>query len=867
MENLKDDHFTKMTFTQEILEDENVLAKPKVSIKTISPRKGSDEISSTPSIEVQQIQTQKIDISSSNDDAEEPPRRSSAILPKTPRNVVDDEQIDVELKSDESPDIDIANAFIETDLESLKNDNFTKVSFTQEILEDEKILAKPKVTSRKHLSLQKEFNDVFPTPSIEVQQVRTQKIDVSSNVEPTTKLSFNLPRKPRSIVDDEEIIDVESKSDDIPEIDLDGSLKVLDPKARITTRVRINSNRDDKPVSSNINNQAEIKPVTAQTIITSSKKHNNDTNKHSPSTMRITSRSTTTYRVKSPENEDKVDAQYIDNKDTNFDLHHTPVNKTIDPQPSSPTKRREFQVIYKYEDLIDDKTSESAPSPTSILNETASSPSHRRKTFTDDNTPGEEEEESPNNQPSNKSTSVSVRVNKNQKHHVSFADQPSPTLSEKSVGFNSTSSPGRVTVSSSLSPKESYIDLDDGGSVASEDIPTSLDDDKTTPKEKKKSMKSKAKKFVLRRLSTKNNNKNQHHNNGDNVSVSSVDTITSIDSQLPPLSPKKDRRSSTSSIKRFGSTIKSKMAIHKKHSITEEEADIDIGSSHSPSSNFILSSEPIAKKGFIGIQKLKYDDDGTDGNHESVKERSKRFNRSIDDVDHRLSSSTNVTRPTMFRSRSYDSMLDTQHKVDGNTHVVVKGRDYSTAEAIYRETESELAYIRQQRRKKLFPEYSQSIGILDQQETEKKRANEARRKEELEKMRQERVQQMKKKKPSLKKKPQNKNSMDVSLNTLNKIKSVGHVRIPNVFQGLPRRSSSTSTNPDSESDYDPSPARRNSGRGAGAGGSPMVVGKLRIPRAFSNANLLDIDDGNDDDKNVGSNEADVRMKVTGQFDI
>ena len=162
---------------------------------------------------------------------------------------MDDEQIDVELKSDESPKIDFDNAFIETDLENLKNDNFTKVSFTQEILEDEKILAKPKVTSRKHLSLQKEFNDVFPTPSIEVQQVRTQKIDVSSNVEPTTKLSFNLPRKPRSIVDDEEIIDVESKSDDIPEIDLDDSLKVLDPKARITTRVRINNNRDDKPVS------------------------------------------------------------------------------------------------------------------------------------------------------------------------------------------------------------------------------------------------------------------------------------------------------------------------------------------------------------------------------------------------------------------------------------------------------------------------------------------------------------------------------------------------------------------------------------------------------------------------------------------
>ena len=902
LEDFKSDVFKKDSFTQQTLGDEKVLAKSKVKNSNISSRKDFNDINTAPYITVHHVQAEQIEVSSTliPEKSRDIPNNRD-LFPKDSMSIVHDEEINVQLRSDEPLKIDFDNALIDNDLEEFKSDRSKNDSFTQQTLDDEKVLPKPQVKSDKTFS-KRDFKGTDASPSIVVQQIQTQKIEISST---STSLEArvakrNVLKDVMSIVDDEDV-NCQLQSDEPLMIDFDNAFINTDledlkgDRFKKDSFIRLTLDKEDildaatdphfpdgrqrfntENTSTDDEHVAfEIKPVTAQTINISRGEKSQRINEVGDRTKGFSIKSTVTEdTIKDERTEGKVD----------FDLH-----KHLGPIVTTSTgysKRHEFHIIYKYKDLIDDKTlnsSSTSLSPTNIVNETASSPSYRRKTFSDgEEKPGNPDEELHSR--TNKSSSVSLRVKRNQHSHVSFADQQSSSgnlLDSSNDPTTTTTSPGKVTVAakggSDHHNNESYIDLDGCG----EESEATLDDDvvggnNEDKKEKRKSIKSKAKRFVLKKLASTNKHNKHHTNNIDPSSSSSAETTSTGSAETAPT---KERRTSSSSIKRFGSSIKSRISSHhhhqKKTTVAEEEEERETISSPPSSPNFTLSPTSPTKRGLIGIQRLKYDDDG----YEPVRERSKRYNQTIDDVDDRLSS-TMIMRPTMVRSRSYDSMLDAKHQTDKNEQerrrrlagysyvsrtdipdVVVKGRDYSTTEAIYRETETELAYIRRQRRKKLFPEYSQSLEMLDQEETEKRRAKEVKTKQELEKMRKERHHQ-KKKIP--KKQQRNRNSMDLSLDALNKIKDIGRVRIPDVFKGSRSSSSHQKQNQHQQQQLEVD----NSSHHIHGGGSPVPVGKLRIPRAFSDNNLLDIDDDGNVGGDVSNKDNDVvYLKVTNEFDI
>ncbi|XP_066933058.1 uncharacterized protein [Clytia hemisphaerica] len=513
-------------------------------------------------------------------------------------------------------------------------------------------------------------------------------------------------------------------------------------------------------------------------------------------------------------------------EDENIEIKQdsTPSNIDLDllleeqPPVRKTSTQTEFRIMYKYKDTDDQQEPESptqidpsstsssdSPSFTKVTVRSQQKPRSKsssssvtfkvnskndkrdydiddndwQEAFDNDQSEPIDDSTSQSSSPTTKISTTSLRVSSG-RPKTDFL----PTTTEHDQQTSPQTTPGRISFSvKDQTPKrhsDSYIDLDgdENGSIESD------------PKlEKKKSIKSKAKKFVLQKL----------HKQPD-AEATDVETT------------KKNRKSS---FKRFGSSIKAK--ISKRHSIDKTDS-IEQRDSSTPT-----------KKGLIGIQRLKYDDE--EDNRVSVSERAQIYRRfeSIDETD--------GAKPRMVRSRSFDSILDTRsvselEKVrneqerrrhlagysfvnrDGipKSTAIVKGRDYSTIDAIYRETEHELTLIRQQRRRKINPDYSRSIELLDDIEEDKKREREQNTERELQKVR-----SVRRKRPTSNKRQQ---SMDVPLSALQQMRLVGRVDIPGVFKGSP-------------------PVERHPHEEGGKKLDGGSVGRLKIPRAFSVENLLD----------------------------
>lgn len=333
---------------------------------------------------------------------------------------------------------------------------------------------------------------------------------------------------------------------------------------------------------------------------------------------------------------------------------------------------------------------------------------------------------------------------------------------------------------------------------------------------KKKSFASKTKKFVLKKLRPKTDSTLSSTFQKDKETT--VDEKRDSTEQLKP----KDKNNRKSSFKKISASIKLRKQKDKNETVVK------------PSE---LHSVKNDKKGFLGFEKLKFDDDSDElKNVTPVSERLKHFSQeakhqNFELIDHRRRQPTGIEpdiRAAFRRSRSFDSFLNTagksptdfkykeedddlrerRRRLAGYSYVsrsdipsqVVKGREYTT-EACAKEMEKEISLIKNERKKRLGYASSKSMDLTEINDNARNK-NKQRELDLVRVQRQKRLSKYSK-------------SMDISIDVLTKVKDVKPVEIPEIFLNK--------TSPEIESN----------GRVNGK------VGKLTIPLAFSVSDLTE----------------------------